>query len=268
MIRLAIRGYVSGEVLFEERLTLLGDRPNLEGVIAEAAKQHVDGPKLHMVEMEFLEGRITPDEERRLLQVLAEIAFRPWYDGHPADAPVGGSSCRVSQFARFAGDLYGRAEELRTLRPELHRLHRRGLDARLSGMQTSQDQSPRDLASMLGQPLTHRQVQIADLIAHGVTNKNIAYELHLRRRHDQSIYVDHTGQNRPREPYHLGRLVGPLEAMTTVICASCGVYPEMRQTQKGGAPCGAPRVGEKNGGEFTSLCAVPWLEYRQIRWCR
>jgi DNA-binding NarL/FixJ family response regulator len=32
---------------------------------------------------------------------------------------------------------------------------------------------------MLGQPLTHRQVQIADLIAHGVTNKNIAYELHL-----------------------------------------------------------------------------------------
>ena len=38
---------------------------------------------------------------------------------------------------------------------------------------------PKDLASMLGQPLTHRQVQIADLIACGTTNKNIASELHL-----------------------------------------------------------------------------------------
>jgi hypothetical protein len=90
MIRVAIRGYVGDEVLFEEQLTLFKDRPNLEDVIAEAAKRHVDGPKLHMVEMEFLEGRITPDEERRLLQVLAEIAFRPWYDGHPAEAAVGG----------------------------------------------------------------------------------------------------------------------------------------------------------------------------------
>ncbi len=26
------------------------------------------------------EGRITPDESRRLYQVLAEIAFRLWYD--------------------------------------------------------------------------------------------------------------------------------------------------------------------------------------------
>lgn len=37
------------------------------------------------------EGRITPDEERRLFQTLAEIAFRLWYDGHPAkcEAPGG-----------------------------------------------------------------------------------------------------------------------------------------------------------------------------------
>ena len=51
----------------------------------------------------------------------------------------------------------GRAEELRTLRPELHRLHGRGLDARLSGMQTSQDQSPRDVISLFGKPLSHRE---------------------------------------------------------------------------------------------------------------
>jgi len=40
------------------------------------------------------EGRITPDEERRLFQVLAEIAFRLWYDSHPAKA--GGKACRLS----------------------------------------------------------------------------------------------------------------------------------------------------------------------------
>ena len=37
------------------------------------------------------EGHITPDEERRLFQILAEIAFRLWYDGHPDKAaPAGG----------------------------------------------------------------------------------------------------------------------------------------------------------------------------------
>jgi DNA-binding NarL/FixJ family response regulator len=39
--------------------------------------------------------------------------------------------------------------------------------------------APQPSAALLGQPLTHRQVQIADLIARGVTNKNIAHELHL-----------------------------------------------------------------------------------------
>ena len=39
------------------------------------------------------EGRITPDEERRLFQILAEIAFRLWYDGHAVKAaPVGGKA--------------------------------------------------------------------------------------------------------------------------------------------------------------------------------
>ena len=36
------------------------------------------------------EGRITPDEERRLFQTLAEIAFRLWYDGHPAKCEAPG----------------------------------------------------------------------------------------------------------------------------------------------------------------------------------
>ena len=63
--------------------------------------------------------------------------------------------------------------------PELHRLHRRGLDARLSGMQTSQDQSPRDVISLFGKPLSHREVQIVDLVAAGMLNKQIAHELHL-----------------------------------------------------------------------------------------
>jgi DNA-binding NarL/FixJ family response regulator len=40
--------------------------------------------------------------------------------------------------------------------------------------------APQPSLALLGQPLTHRQVQIADLIARGgMTNKNIAHELHL-----------------------------------------------------------------------------------------
>jgi DNA-binding NarL/FixJ family response regulator len=37
----------------------------------------------------------------------------------------------------------------------------------------------RDLAAMLGQALTHREVQICNLVAAGTTNKNIAHELCL-----------------------------------------------------------------------------------------
>jgi DNA-binding NarL/FixJ family response regulator len=38
---------------------------------------------------------------------------------------------------------------------------------------------PRDLASMRGQPLTFREVQICNLVAAGKFNKQIAHELHL-----------------------------------------------------------------------------------------
>lgn len=74
MIHLAIRGYVSGEVLFEEQLTLFKDRPNLEGVIAEAAKRHVkalDDYTLHMVEIELLDE---PDPLRRFHRFGSEVA--------------------------------------------------------------------------------------------------------------------------------------------------------------------------------------------------
>lgn len=38
------------------------------------------------------EGRITPDESRRLYQVLAEIALRIWYDSHSNKSAEQGSS--------------------------------------------------------------------------------------------------------------------------------------------------------------------------------
>ena len=54
------------------------------------------------------EGRITQDEERRLLQVLAEIAFRLWYEQSPPPAsaprdedPLFAPPVRAGNFHQF-----------------------------------------------------------------------------------------------------------------------------------------------------------------------
>ena len=67
MIRLAIRGFVSGEVQFEEQLTLFHDQA-IEDVIPDLAKRHAVAlidHELHMIEIEFLDE---PDQNERFFR--------------------------------------------------------------------------------------------------------------------------------------------------------------------------------------------------------
>jgi cobyrinic acid a,c-diamide synthase len=57
VIRLAIRGFVAGQVQFEEQLTLLNEQA-IEDVVPDLAKQHgtaLAAHELHMIEIEFLD---------------------------------------------------------------------------------------------------------------------------------------------------------------------------------------------------------------------
>ena len=68
MIRLAIRGFVSGEVQFEEQLTLFHDQA-IEDVIPDLAKRHAVAlidHELHMIEIEFLDE---PDQNERFFRL-------------------------------------------------------------------------------------------------------------------------------------------------------------------------------------------------------